>query len=269
MKRRNVAIITAFLAVAIILIAAIVTMAGAWKSDPTPRPCLTALRPNDVQTLRTYAASIPDAETIADGVDVICVLEAADATDSPDTVMHYYEDDDGFADFVPYALATAHARQISGHRQISGTPDAAQWIALQSLVMVQPNGKIWMSYRQNGPNWLVEDSPVAHPGYLVTHVRYGNAAPIKISKANGQTPPNQYRKGTISNAGAAYGNFEDASVAALILNTSDDDHRVNGRPGTSPSVAPSSTQQGSPTPASSRANPATPKASATPRARRS
>lgn len=245
MTRQRLGIIAIVAAVAVLVTAGIVWAVRNYEPTPVARPCLLPPAAAVQEELRAYAAGVSEAETIADETDVVCVLEGSGST----LTMRYYEDDDGFADFLPYALATSHLRHLIKYKAFTGTPDVGQRYALHFLMGVDRSGKITPVYKINGNGWVKDDNPVSHPGALATQVRYGNARTIKIGDAFNQTPPSKYRKGT-ANLAIGSGRIDLGMVRNLALTPSgkDDDHRTSTRrpsarpsappPGTAPSAGP-------------------------------
>lgn len=222
MTRRRLAVISVAALVTVLLVIGIVWLVRNYKPEPVARPCLLSAAGQIKQELRDYAATITEAEAIADEVDVICVLEGH----GEHLTMRYYEDDDNFADFVAFALATSHARHLAGYHEFTGKPDVGQQYAVSYLMGVRSDGTVYPPYKlTGGTKWVEDNNPVSHPGALVQHVSYGNASAISVKAAFNQAPPSRYQKGVNNlTIGSGRTTFDKVLGAALTPTGKDDDH---------------------------------------------
>lgn len=201
--------------VALLLVVVVVILLGGFcagrNHQRVARPCLAAAAPAAMQKL----GNLPDAEDIADDVDVVCVLQG----DGGSLTMHYYEDDDGFADFVPYAVATGHAQQLLKYHSFTGEPDDGQRLALVHLMGVRSDGAFHPVFALDGNKWFQSGHPVSNPGAVVTHVQYGGARPLSIGDALRRSAPSNYKKGAQDlTIGLGAGDFKTIREASLPQN---------------------------------------------------
>lgn len=233
-KLRFNPVLVGLAALVVAVLAGIVFYFNNREIEPVARPCLmlsaAEAHPNatEISDLYKYAEDVPNADDLADEADVICVLEPGKNDNDGRLTMRYYEDDDGFKDFVPYALATRHVRHMIGHNVITGIPDVGQQYALRTLMMVSPEGKVYPLYepdKNSNTRWIEDRTPDSQASVTVTEVRFGGGGAIKLSDAF-KNVPRKYIKGTSSAViNTVGGTFEKLRDMALTPTGADEDKR--------------------------------------------
>lgn len=162
-------------------------------SAATAPTCFTQLSQQQEQQIQQYTAQqggqLTSQTANSNGTQDICVLQP---NGNGGYDQHYYNQQDGLANYWMYALMFGHSQSLADYGLITGQLSPLDYIMLTSLSGVNRNGGFYHPYGYSSGRWQRESQPVIINH--VTVVQYGSRPPVSYSKASSVKPPRGYAR---------------------------------------------------------------------------